>query len=211
MKILLADDHDIVRTGYRLLLSQSDGIKHIIEANSGEQAYEVYQQERPDVVIMDISLPGISGLTCTHKILAHDPQARILIFSIHDEPTYVSRALDAGARGYISKSSATNILVQAVQDVAAGKLFFDKEMLSADPKEGQVCANQLSELSPREFDIFHLVAKGHTVQQIADYLCLSTKTVANYCTAIKSKLNVKTSAELARLAYLHGVISTDKD
>lgn len=205
--VLLVDDHEVVRTGYQLLLSRSDKISEIIEAGSGEIAYDLYNQFRPDVVIMDISLPGVSGITTTNKIMAKYSDAKILIFSMHDEPVYVSRALDAGALGYVSKSSAGELLVQAVCDVAEGTQFLSAEF--ASDAEGSDAAGQdiFSVLSPREFDVFYLIAKGYTVREISDHLCLSTKTIANYSTIIKSKLHIKTSAEITRLAYEHGVFS----
>ena len=206
--VLLVDDHAIVRTGYRLLLSQSEQVDEIFEAENGEQAYQIYQQHKPQVVVMDLSLPGMSGLECIRKIIAHDEEARILVFSIHNEPVYITRALEAGVKGYISKSSASEMLTDAVYKIAHGEQFIEPELqqhVTQHESEDNI-ARVLKNLSPREFEVFCLTAKGDTVQDIADKLFLSAKTVANYNTQIKAKLNVKTISELTRLAYQYGVI-----
>ncbi len=208
LKVLLVDDHAVVRAGYQLLLSQSDQVKEVIEADSGEQAYKQYQEHQPHVVVMDLSLPGMSGLTCIRKIISRDATAKILVFSIHDESVYVTRALEAGAIGYITKSSASETLVEAVSKVAQGETFIEPEISKRMQahKFTDVDSTVLSELSAREFEVFRLIAKGYTAQDVAETLFLSAKTVANYNTQIKSKLKVKTNSELTRLAYRHGVI-----
>lgn len=209
INVLLVDDHAVVRTGYRLLLSQSKSINEILEAETGEQAYQMYQKHQPQVVVMDLSLPGMSGLACIRKIIARDPQARILVFSIHDELVYVTRALEAGAKGYITKSSASEMLVEAVSSVSKGEPFIEHEISQrmAVEKTASDDTSVLSGLSAREFEVFCLIAKGHTAQEAANELFLSVKTIANYSTQIKAKLNVKTTSELTRLAYEYGVFA----
>ncbi len=201
--VLLVDDHAVVRAGYRLLLTQSDRIGKLYEAPSGEVACQMYVQHNPDVVVMDLSMPGIGGLDAIRRICARDTKARILVFSIHDELVYVSRALDAGAKGYISKRSAPEILVDAVLALASGEEYIEpaisQRMSQQAAKPRSV--NLLDSLSGREFDVFRLLAKGLTVRQISEELCLSYKTVANYKTTVKAKLNANTGADLARLAY----------
>lgn len=208
MKVLLVDDHAVVRAGYRLLLSQSVQVKEVMEAESGEEAYQLYQQHKPDVVVMDLNLPGMSGLECIRKIIKHHAEAKILVFSIHNEPVYITRALESGAMGYISKSSASEMLSEGVLKVAAGVQFIEPELQQYLSKQKPVddVAAALSALSAREFEVFCLIAKGYTVQDIADTLFLSAKTVANYSTQIKAKLHVKTISELTRLAYQYGVL-----
>ena len=201
--VLLVDDHAVVRTGYRLLLTQSDRIGKLYEAPSGEAACQMYIEYTPDVVVMDLSMPGIGGLDAIRRIRAKDIAARILVFSIHDELVYVSRALDAGAKGYISKSSAPEILVDAVLSVASGEVYIEtaiSKRISQQALEPR-SVSLLDSLSGREFDVFTLLARGLTVRQISEELCLSYKTVANYKTAVKAKLNANTGADLARLAY----------
>ncbi len=213
IKVLLVDDHEVVRTGYRLLLSQSKRVNEVIEAETGEQAYQMYFKHQPQAVVMDLSLPGMSGLACIRKIISRDPLARILVFSIHDEPVYVTRALEAGAKGYITKSSASEMLVEAVYCVAQGEQFIEPDIQQRISAEKPTAANKsiLSELSAREFEVFCLIAKGYTAQEVANTLFLSVKTVANYSTHIKAKLNVKTTSELTRLAYQYGVFAKEND
>lgn len=205
--VLLVDDHAVVRTGYRLLLSRCDGFNEVLEAETGEQAYHRYVAKRPDIVVMDLSLPGVGGLATIRKIISRDADAKILVFSVHDELVYVTRALDAGATGYITKSSAPELLVDAVHKVAKGKPFIEPEIAHriAEQKRAGANASALSALSAREFEVFSLIAKGNTTQEVANQLCLSTKTVANYNTQIRGKLKVKTSAELTHLAYRQGL------
>lgn len=213
IKVLLVDDHEVVRAGYRLLLSQSERVDKVLEAETGEEAYQIYFQQQPQAVVMDLSLPGMSGLACLQKIISRDPSARILVFSIHDEPVYVTRALEAGAKGYITKSSASEMLLEAVYCVAQGEEFIEPDIqrrISQEKSTGDV-ASILTELSAREFEVFCLIAKGNTAQEVANTLFLSTKTVANYSTQIKAKMKVKTTSELTRLAYQYGVLSEEDD
>ena len=209
ISILLVDDHAVVRAGYRLLLSQSNIINEILEAESGEQAYQMYLEHRPQVVVMDLSMPKMSGLACIRKIIMRDPKAKILVFSIHDELVYVSRALEAGAKGYITKNSAPEMLVKAVTSVSQDEAFIEHEIsqrLEAK-KSASDDTSVLPSLSAREFEVFFLIAKGHTAQEAADELFLSVKTIANYTTQIKAKLNVRTTSDLTRLAYEYGVFA----
>ncbi|MDQ4147627.1 MAG: response regulator transcription factor [Pseudomonadota bacterium] len=207
LKILLIDDHAVVRAGYRRLLESSPLNISVFEAGSGEQGYLRYTEQAFDLVVMDLTLPGISGLETIRRIMQRDGMARVLVFSIHDETVFIERALDMGARGYISKSSAAEVLVEAVQRVVEGEVYLGPgiaERLVAS-SHADKCST-LNALSPREFDIFRLLAEGHTVTEIAELLSLSAKTVANYHTQIRAKLNVASGAELARLAIRYGIV-----
>ena len=207
--VMLVDDHAVVRLGYRMLLSQSDDITVVHESERGEEACLAYQQVRPDLVVMDINLPGIGGLASIRRICARDPNAKILAFSIHDEQLYVQRALDAGARGYITKSCAPELMVDAVRQVAAGETYVEPQIaqrMVVQMAVGSDAASALKCLSAREFDVFCLLAKGCTTREIAEKLCLGYKTVANYATLVKIKLNVSTVAEITRIAYQQGII-----
>jgi two-component system invasion response regulator UvrY len=206
--VMLVDDHAVVRAGYRLLLSLSKHIEIIREAERGEEACQYYAECRPDVVVMDLSMPGIGGLAAIRRIRARDPGARILAFSIHDESVYARRALEAGATGYITKSCAPEILVEAVLAVARNEHYVERDIaqrLALQKIEGLDAAANLQTLSAREFDVFCLLAQGRTPREIAEELRLSSKTTANYSTLIKSKLGVNTSAEMARLALQQGI------
>lgn len=200
--VMLVDDHAVVRAGYRLLLGQTAAVSVIAEAATGEEACQKYAERRPDVVVMDLNLPGIGGLDAVRRIIGRDPEARVLIFSIHDEPVYVSRALDAGALGFISKSSAPELLVEAVISTAAGRPFLEPAIAKRMKATGSpAIAMNLERLTPREFDVLCRLARGLSTREAALELRLSVKTVSNYLTSIKDKLNVTTMAELVRLAY----------
>ncbi|MGR9086860.1 MAG: response regulator [Gammaproteobacteria bacterium] len=212
IRVLLVDDHAVVRAGFRMLLSTEDSIEVIAEADRGEAACRLYLEKRPDVVVMDLSMPGIGGLESIRRILIRDSEARILVFSVHDERVYVHRAMNAGARGYISKNSAPAILVEAVHTIAAGAIYIEPGFLQngPDPGSGTHYKSVIETLSAREFDVFLLLAKGLTTQKIADELCLGYKTVANYGTQIRNKLKVSTAAELAHIAIISGVMKNGR-
>ncbi len=207
IKVLLVDDHTVVREGYKNLLENYPDIEVVAEAPTGEIACKYYVEKTPDIVIMDLSLPGIGGLEAIRRIIARDSDAKILVFSMHEDTVFVEQALQAGAKGYIPKSSAANELVEAVQDIAKGKDHLDPDIaqrLAIQKARGR--NTPFANLSTREFEIFCLLAEGSNVATIAERLSLSYKTVANYSTQIKNKLDVKTTAELARIAIRHGLI-----
>lgn len=212
ISVILVDDHAVVRAGFRMLLASADSIEIVAEADRGEAACQLYLEKQPDVVVLDLSMPGIGGLECIRRICNRDPQAKILVFSVHDESVYVSRAMAAGAKGYITKNSAPEILVDAIQDIAAGGIYIEPNLQKAYPLSSQEHTAEvdykrlITALTPKEFDIFCLLAKGLTTHKIADELCLGYKTVANYGTQIKNKFNVSTVAELAHIAMSLGII-----
>ena len=201
--ILLVDDHVVVRAGFRMLLATDAAIQVIGEAGRGEQAIQMYQELQPDVVVTDLSMPGIGGLETISRIVQRNPQARILVFSVHHEQVYVQRALQAGAGGYITKNSAPDILIKAVKSLMQGRRYVEPGLIKPG-QDGVAPVDQqavIAQFTPREFDVYTLLAQGLTVNKIADQLCLGQKTVANYATQIKKKLQVETSAELARIAH----------
>lgn len=205
---MLVDDHAVVRAGYRLLLGQSGQIEVILEAERGEEACQLYTESRADVVVMDLSMPGIGGLAAIGRIRARDPQAQILAFSMYDESGWAKRALEAGALGYITKSCAPEILIEAVLAIARGESYIEHDIaqhLAVQRIQGQAPTGELSKLSAREFDVFCLLAQGHTPREVANQLRISYKTAANYSTLVKNKLAVNTTADMARLAYQLGL------
>lgn len=209
-RILLVDDHAVVRAGYKLLLSQTEGLEVIAEASTGEEGCEKCTRHQPDLVIMDLNLPGFGGLEAIRRIILRDREAKILVFSIHDEGVYVSRALEAGALGYLCKSSHPEVLVEAVLTCSRGMTFIDPSLniqVSATRRKSPPSGNPLAELTPREFDIFCLMAKGYSVRETATALSISVKTVGNYVTIIKEKLGVSTNTELVKLAYEHRLLT----
>ena len=216
IKIILVDDHAIVRAGFRMLLATEDSINVIAEAERGEQACQLYSELQPDVLVMDLSMSGIGGLEATRRICHRDSYAKILVFSVHDESVYIDRAINAGAKGYISKNAHPDILIEAIQSVAAGKLYIEHGLVKhATPSANEALPSGddyktiIESLSAREFDVFLLLAKGYTAHKIADELCLGYKTIANYSTQVKSKLKVSTLAELVHIAILLDIIKTE--
>ena len=208
VRVLLVDDHAVVRAGYRLLLQNAPEIEVIGEADTGELACRKFAELTPDVVIMDLALPGMGGLAAIRRIVARDRQARVLVFSMHEDPLFVEQALAAGARGYITKSSAPHVLVEAVKSIAAGHVHIDAgiaQRLAVQKGRGDNAT--LAKLSTREFEIFCLLAEGLSSSEIGKRLSLSAKTVANYSSQLKTKLEVGTAAELTRLAIRLGIVN----
>ncbi len=210
LKILLVDDHAVVRAGFRMLLMAQSSIGEIMDVDRGELVIRAYRQFQPDVVVMDLSMPGIGGLEAIRRLIRYHSDARILVYSIHDEMIYLERALQAGAKGYVSKNSAAEVLAEAVSVVASGEQYIEPALLPESQDIRQSPTEQLKDrvnlLSPREFDIFCLLARGLTSHEVAEHLCLSYKTVANYNTSVKNKLNANTAADLANIASRLGVI-----
>lgn len=208
IKVLLIDDHAVVRAGFKLLLATSLDIEVIAEADRGEQAIQLFQQYQPDIIVLDLSMPGMGGLETIKRIVQRDKNANILVFSVHDEPVYINRALNAGAKGYITKNSAPEILLEAIQHIYKGQSYIEQGLLKEvdhQPSDHDY-QNIIQTFSAREFDIFRLLAKGLTAHKIAAELCLGYKTVANYATQIKKKLHVSSITELAHVAVMLGIM-----
>ncbi|MBE7377068.1 response regulator [Pseudomonas lopnurensis] len=209
MKILLVDDHAVVRQGYASLLRALLPEVRVSEACDGEQALEKTQNDIPNLVIMDIGLPGISGLETTRRLLRRLPQLPVLFFSMHDELPLVRQALDAGAAGYITKSSSPQVLLEAVRRILSGYAYIEQPLateLARNPSHGGAQDPRLHGMTQREFEIFVMLAKGTPARQIAEQLCISGKTVSNYLTLLKNKLQVSSQAELVHLAIDTGVL-----
>lgn len=211
LNILLVDDHEVVQAGFKMLLSSYEQFDRIDTANSGEEAIQLYRKLQPDIVVMDISMPGIGGLEAIRKIVKTSSDAMILVYSIHDSAVYTERALQAGARGFINKNSAANCLAEAILSVSAGNIFLDKAQPTVDlsvrnEKENTNPSTPVELLSPKEFDVFCLLAKGLNGHEISANMCLGYKTIANYSTRIKNKLNANTTVELTHIALASGVL-----
>jgi two-component system invasion response regulator UvrY len=208
ISILMVDDHEVVRAGYCRLLESTPDLKVIAEAASGEAAYARYCEVHPDVVVMDLTMQGIGGLETSRRILAHDDTAGILVFSVHENEVMLNRALDIGVLGYISKRSASQVMIEAVRRVAAGEMYIGQEMMPYLVKRQPSPDNTLvSGLSPREFEVLRLLAESKSVNEIADLLSLSPKTVGHHVTSIKTKLGIPSVAGLTRLAIRVGLIN----
>jgi len=208
IRVLLADDHAVVRMGFRLLLQSQADMSVVAEAESGEIACQLYLELTPDVVVMDIAMPGMGGLEALRRILSHDPGARVLTLSAHDDPMHARRALREGARGFLSKRSAPEALLEAVSAVAAGQRYLDKglaQKLAIDEIEGG-SKSLIERLSEREFDVFIRLARGATVQRIAEDLNLSPSTVGTHLYNVKQKLRVTNQSELTLIAIRERLI-----
>lgn len=201
ISVLIVDDHEVVRSGYRRLLESEDNIQVCAEASDGEEAYIKYIDGRPDVVVMDLTMEGMSGLEASRKIIARDPAAKILIFSVHENELYLNKTLDAGVKGYISKRSAASVMIEAVKHIARGELYIGQEMMPylVARKSSRGSAN-VGDLTTRQFEIFRMLAEGKSVNEISEILSLSPKTVGHHYTQIKTKLNAENMADLARIA-----------
>ncbi|QWF70155.1 response regulator transcription factor [Methylomonas paludis] len=211
ISVLLVDDHAVVRTGYKTYLSISERIGEIYEADRGESACQIYDRHNPDVVVMDLSMPGLGGFECIRRLLGRHSLCKILVFSIHHELVYVTRAIKAGAKGYITKNNAPETLISAVCALAEGQTYIEAELAQKMAVHNALDFDEytrIKDLSPREFDIFCLLASGLSCKEAAEKLCLSYKTVSNHSTAIKEKLDIKTMSELALLASRQGIVKT---
>lgn len=200
IRVLLVDDHAVVREGYRRLLERDQRIQVVGEAADAAQACKLAASIEPTVVVMDIALPGGSGLEAMRRMLVHEPRLRVLIFSMHGEAIFVSRAMQAGARGYITKSSAPEVLVTAVHAIAQGERFLSEDAAAEAPKSDRLPASGIDTLTTREFEVLQRLARGESVKDIGEKLGLSEKTVANHQSVIREKLGVKNGVQLARLA-----------
>jgi two-component system, NarL family, invasion response regulator UvrY len=208
IRVLLVDDHAVVRTGFRLLLQAHPGTTVVGEADSGESACQRFLELAPDVVVMDLSMPGMGGLEALRRIRAHHPQARVLTLSALDDPHHAQRALREGARGFLSKRSAPETLLEAITTVAAGERYLDARLaakLALTEAEGGG-QSVLERLSEREFEVFVRLARGHTVQRIAEDLKLSASTIGTHLYNIKHKLAVVNQSELTLIAIRQGLI-----
>lgn len=205
--IMLVDDHAVVRMGFKLLLEGASEISVIGEADSGEEAVKTFQELNPDVVVMDISMPGIGGLEAIDRILAKEPGQKILVLSGHEDVMHARRVLKAGATGYLTKRSAAEALIEAVKTVNKGRTYLEPQIaqeLAVEQVSGK--KDPVDSLSEKEFKVFVALAKGRSVQDIAEVMSLSPRTVGTHLYNIKQKLNASNSAELAIIAMRSGLI-----
>jgi DNA-binding NarL/FixJ family response regulator len=207
VRILLVDDHPVVREGYRRLLERHAGLQVCAEASDAREAYCAYKDHHPDVVVMDIAMPGASGLEAVRHIRQWDRDAKILAFTMHAGPAFALKAFEAGASGYVTKSSEPRDLLSAVRSVAGGGRFLSEDIARAVAADRLAGAQSVVEqLGPRETEILRLLASGMTCDGIADLLNLSQKTVRNHHYTIKSKIGAKNDAHLVWLAVGAGLV-----
>lgn len=207
IRVVLVDDHAVVRMGFRMILETTPDIRVVGEAGNGEDGCAMVQAQAPEVVVMDISMPGMGGLAAVERMLARQPRLRILILSAHHDPIHVRRALTAGVRGYLGKRTAPEALADAIRQVAAGQLYLDRELApEVALSEMAGTADPIRSLSTREFEVFIQLAMGRAVAQIARVLCVSPSTVGTHLYNIKQKLGASNAAELSMIAMRAGLI-----
>jgi two-component system, NarL family, invasion response regulator UvrY len=206
ISVMLVDDHALVRMGFRMLLADAQ-VEVVAEAGDGEQACKLYPRARPDVVVMDLSMPGMGGMEAVRRLLAQDPKARVLALSAHEDTAHPSRVLRAGALGYLAKRSAPEALIEAVRTVARGDRYIDAgtaRALAMAQLEGEDSPADV--LSEREFSVFLQLARGASVAQIAQTLSLSASTVGTHLYHVKQKLHAGNQSELTLVALRWGLI-----
>jgi len=206
IRVQLVDDHAVVRQGIRAVLEQRPDIRVSVESASGEEGYSHYFTEHPDVMILDIAMPGEGGLAMLHRLMKRDPEAKTLVFSMYDDELIAIKAMEAGALGFLTKGALPSLILKAVQKVAAGEVFIENSMAQKMALHNASRGKGLNALTRREFEIFHLLADGKSVQNISNTLHLSPKTVGTHRTRVMGKLRCRNVAELARLAIRHGVL-----
>jgi DNA-binding NarL/FixJ family response regulator len=205
--VLLVDDHSVVREGYRRLLEVSGGISVVGEAACATEAYQMFCSLMPDVAVMDIALPGVSGIEALRRILTQEPKARVLMFSMYEDAIFARRSLEAGAAGYLTKAAAPRVLVEAVASVASGRRFLSPDVaqtLALQSLNTEQTAHDV--LSTREFEVLKLLADGCSLNEIAQQLGVNPKTVSNHQSSIRQKLGAETGTQLLRTATRLGLV-----
>jgi two-component system response regulator NreC len=213
IRVLVVDDHAVVRAGIALLLDGQDDMEVVGEAGDARNAIFQARALKPDVVVIDVTMPGESGLAATPRIIKDVPDASVLVLSMHDDPRYVHEAFEAGASGYVLKEAADMEVVQAIRDVAAGRRYvhpaLGARMIQAEAEARRAAEND--PLSDREREILRLLALGHTNQEIANMLFISVRTAETHRAHIMQKLRLTTRAELVRYALDHELLAEPAD
>lgn len=210
-KILLADDHAVVRQGLKLML-ENVGHQVVAEADSGEKAVALWLEHRPDIGLLDLDMAGIGGMETLQRILARDHHAKLLIFSMHDDNIYATRAIQSGARGYVVKTDSPETVLEAISQIARGGRYIARELAQHLALDRFSPAEQpLEKLSPREFEVFRRIAQGESLSIISEQLQIGYKTAANVQTQVRQKLGAQTTGQLVHLAIRYGVLEKRKD
>jgi two-component system, NarL family, invasion response regulator UvrY len=207
ISIMLVDDHAVVRMGFRVLLEGAGDMRVVAECASGEEACRSFADTVADIVVLDLSMAGMGGLETIDRLLARHPDVRILVLSAHEDPSFPRRAMQAGARGYVTKRSAADVLIDAIRQVDQGHLFLEPALAQRMAvQQFSGAGNPADVLTAREFEVFLRLAQGRKANDIADSLFLSPRTVGTHLYNIKQKLNAATSAELALIAVRNGLL-----
>lgn len=209
VSVLLVDDHAVVREGYRRLLERHGDIAVVGEAADAATAHSLFCCLDPRIVVMDITLPGTSGIEAMRRMLIYKPATRVLIFSMHEDVIFARRALQAGAFGYVTKASAPNVLVEAVHSAAGDRKYLSPDIAQKLALRDLTIAPAAADgLSPREFEVLRMLAQGRSVREIAESMALNPKTIANHQSAIKQKLSADTAIQLLKIAAQLGLEPT---
>jgi two-component system invasion response regulator UvrY len=208
IRVTIVDDHELVRTGIIRLLSDVPGIQVVAEASSGEEAVQLVKQHRPDVVLMDVNMPGIGGFEATRKLVQMYPDLKVIVVTIHMDDPFPTRMLQAGAMGYLTKGCGVDEIVTAIKEVYSGRRYISAnvaQQLALKLMPGGE-DSPFDTLSPRELQVMLMLTQGTKVQEISDKLCLSPKTVSTYRHRLYDKLGVSSDVALTRLAMRYGVV-----
>ncbi len=213
IKVLLADDHQIIRDGLRSLLTNEPDIEVVGEANDGRAAVEMTQRLKPDIVVMDIAMPGLNGIEATRQVRAISSDIKVLALSMHADKRFVAGVLHAGASGYVLKNCAFKELIQAIHTVAVNQTYLSPTIadivVESYVRHSPLPASSLSVLTPREREVLQLIAEGLTLKKIAATLCVSPKTIETHREQIMRKLNASSVAELTKYAVREGLTSLE--
>ncbi len=208
IRVMLVDDHELVRTGFRLILDDAEDVEVVAEADSGENALQKIPEVKPDLVLMDINMPGIGGIEATRTIKRKFPDTNVIVVTVHSEAPFPSKLHEAGALGYVTKGCPASELLTAIRTVVKGKPFLSAEVaqkLSLAKLSGVDSELPFESLSKREMQVLMLIVQGAKNQDISDTLCVSPKTVSTYRHRLFDKLGIQTDAELTLMAIRHGV------
>lgn len=208
LNVLLVDDHALVRNGIKRLLEDTNEVKIIAEADCGEDAIKIAIELKPDIILMDINMPGIGGIEACHRIIQRKPDQKIVILTVHTEQSFPKRLLEIGAKGYLTKECSIDEMLSAIKDVYSGGSYISSSIaqqlaLSLIPGVGQ---NPVDSLSRREFQVMLMISQGLPNKDISDRLCLSPKTVSTYRTRLLEKLNAKSEVDLIKIAISQGLL-----
>jgi len=208
ISVLLTDDHELVRTGIRRLLEDSKQISIVGEADCGEKSIQLAQEHQPDVILMDVNMPGIGGVEACRRILQRNPKQKIIVLSVHNEQTFPKRLLEIGARGYLTKECGVDEMIEAIRQVHAGNSYIATSIaqqlaLSLLPGND---VNPIDRLSRREFQVMLMISQGLSNAEISDKLCLSPKTISTYRLRLLEKLDAHNEVDLIKIAVEQGMV-----
>jgi DNA-binding NarL/FixJ family response regulator len=214
LRVLLADDHALVRAGIRALVERIDGVEVVGQAGDGREALQMIKKQRPDIVLLDITMPGLNGFEVLDQTVKECPEVSVIVLSVHETEEYAMRALNLGAMGYLPKSAASTELEQAIRSVAGKEKYLSpelsKKILFEHAKDVAEGRSPLAELTSRQLEVLRMIAAGHTTKDIARRLNLSVKTVESHRASLMERLNIHDVAGLVRYAIRMGLVTNEK-